>query len=86
MTTIDVLPEHTRYHDTGCELSPSCLHCPFPICHYDADKGHKHHTWTRDLEILRLSNQGVTSKELASRYHTNLRTIYRAITRARNLA
>ena len=31
----DSLPEGSTYTDTGCELAPSCLSCPFPRCRYD---------------------------------------------------
>ena len=33
----DALPEGTTYIDTGCDLSPSCLECPFARCRYDPD-------------------------------------------------
>jgi hypothetical protein len=27
-----------RFRDTGCEMSPSCLSCPLPICKHDDPK------------------------------------------------
>ena len=35
----DPLPEYCRYQDEGCELSNSCLNCPFPKCIYDVPGG-----------------------------------------------
>jgi len=29
------MPEGLTYQDTGCDLAPSCLNCPFPSCRYD---------------------------------------------------
>ncbi len=31
----DPPPEYCLYRDEGCELAPSCLNCPFPLCVYD---------------------------------------------------
>lgn len=31
----EALPEHATYRDTGCDLAPSCLSCPFVHCRYD---------------------------------------------------
>ena len=38
---VDALPEHTDYRDTGCDAAPSCLHCPFARCKYDARGGRR---------------------------------------------
>ena len=35
----DALPEYVDYRDTGCELAPSCLNCPFIRCRYDYSDG-----------------------------------------------
>jgi hypothetical protein len=32
----DAYPENIEWHDTGCEIAPSCLACPLPECKYDA--------------------------------------------------
>jgi hypothetical protein len=29
------LPEGRKWRDTGCDLAPSCLACPFSECRYD---------------------------------------------------
>ena len=31
----EALPEYANYKDTGCDLAPSCLSCPFARCRYD---------------------------------------------------
>ena len=35
----EALPENAEYRDTGCELAPSCLSCPFVRCRYDYPDG-----------------------------------------------
>ena len=35
----EALPEYAAYQDTGCELAPSCLNCPFIRCRYDYSDG-----------------------------------------------
>lgn len=32
----DLKPEFIEYRDTGCDLAPACLACPFDVCRYDA--------------------------------------------------
>lgn len=33
------LPENASYKDTGCDIHPSCLSCPLPVCRYDVPGG-----------------------------------------------
>ncbi len=33
------LPENATYRDDGCDLHPSCLSCPLPVCRYDMPGG-----------------------------------------------
>ena len=33
------LPENAQYRDDGCDLHPSCLSCPLPVCRYDIPGG-----------------------------------------------
>ena len=35
----EALPEYAHYHDTGCDLAPSCLSCPFVRCRHDYPDG-----------------------------------------------
>jgi hypothetical protein len=31
-----------EYRDTGCNLAPSCLRCPFEVCQYDREQETEH--------------------------------------------
>ncbi len=80
----DRLPEFCQYRDEGCELANSCLKCPFPKCAYDQRGGEqKMKRILRDKEILRLFAAGLELAELAVRFGVTLRTIYRALRRAK---
>ena len=35
----EALPEYANYQDTGCDLAPSCLRCPFVRCRHDYPDG-----------------------------------------------
>ncbi len=35
----EALPEYANYKDTGCDLAPSCLSCPFVRCRHDYPDG-----------------------------------------------
>ena len=80
-TKPDLLPEFCHYRDEGCELSHSCLSCPFPQCIYEQPGGRQH--WLkqlRDKEIIRLfCAENKTVKELASMFCLSQRTIQRAL-------
>lgn len=45
---VDYTPSY--YHDTGCELSTSCLDCPLPRCKHDEPE--KYSKVTKRLEKL----------------------------------
>ena len=80
----DSFPEEREYQDDGCDLFPSCLNCPLPVCRYD-ELGRRVH-WAkrlRDREVLRSYNiEGTSIKELARRFGLSQRTVYRIIRRA----
>lgn len=76
----DLPPEYCHYRDEGCELSPSCLECPFPHCIYDEPGGRQR--WLkslRDREITRLYIEGRGVKELAVTFGVSERTVQRAL-------
>lgn len=80
-TDLDLPPEYCRYQDEGCELTDSCLNCPFPSCIYDEPRGKqrllKRH---RDREIVRFfKKEGKGIKELAARFGISQRTVQRAL-------
>ncbi|MFC1967188.1 hypothetical protein ACFLV2_00875 [Chloroflexota bacterium] len=79
--TEDLPPEFCRYKDEGCELSDSCLECPFPHCIYEEHGGRRR--WLkqgRDKEIHRLfTSEGKVAGELAALFGVSRRTIQRAL-------
>lgn len=81
-TIEDLLPEHVRYRDQGCELFHSCLDCPLPRCRYDWPERRQVAKELRNEEILGLHREGETIKDLAGRYRVSTRTIYRIIRRS----
>jgi hypothetical protein len=79
----DALPEQTRYRDEGCDLSPSCLNCPLPVCRYDHPGGVRSlRTLGRDEEIVRLRrSERVPIDVLARRFGVSRRTVFRILKR-----
>ena len=77
----DALPEHVDYRDSGCDLFPSCLHCPLPRCRYDEPGGVRAMlNRTRDREIRRMRFDGeVPVSEIARRFQVSRRTVFRAL-------
>jgi hypothetical protein len=80
-TDLDLPPEYCRYQDDGCELTGSCLNCPFPICIYDEPRGKQRLLkGNRDREIVRFfTEEGSGIKELAARFDISQRTVQRAL-------
>lgn len=77
-TKLDALPEEWDYRDDGCDLAPSCLNCPFPVCRYDYPGGIAAFLrQVRDEEIRALRAQGVPPQELAKQFKISLRTVFR---------
>jgi hypothetical protein len=81
----DALPEHTNYHDTGCDLYSSCLSCPLIRCRYDEPGGARRLLSSdRDSQVLDLQRQGGTTVEsIARRVGVSRRTVFRILARAR---
>jgi len=78
----DLLPEHYRYQDDGCDLFPSCLNCPFPQCRYDEPGRRQKRKELRNREMLRLLEEGRGIKELTQRFGVSKRTVYRIMRRS----
>ena len=78
----DLLPEHYRYQDDGCDLFPSCLNCPLPQCRYDEPGRRQKRKELRNSEMLRLLGEGKGIKELAQRFGVSKRTVYRIMRRS----
>ena len=82
---MDLLPEYCHYRDNGCELAPSCLHCPFPQCIEDMPRGkQRHKKELRNKEIWWLFSQGETVSEIAQRFMVSQRTVWRALKSSKN--
>ena len=80
----DLLPEFCEYHDTGCELAPACLSCPFPDCIHDIYKAPKSIRLVRSAAIAREHTRGNHDLiELAALFQVSVRTVKRAIHAAR---
>jgi len=77
----DLLPEHLRYQDDGCDLFPSCLNCPLPQCRYDEPGRKQMGKELRNEKMLRLHSEGKGATELAQRFGVSKRTVYRIIGR-----
>jgi len=76
----DSLPEHTRYRDDGCEVSPSCLTCPLPRCRYDEPGGLRGLVNSyRDGQMLELRLKGAPVEALAERFGVSRRTVFRIL-------
>src|SRR5712692_3597465 len=76
----DALPEHTRYRDDGCEVSPSCMSCPLPRCRYDEPGGLRGLVNSyRDGQMLELRLKGAPVEALAERFGVSRRTVFRIL-------
>jgi hypothetical protein len=77
----DLPPEYCRYRDEGCDLSGSCLNCPFPNCVYEEPGGRQR--WVKKIrarEMARLfTTRGKSVKELALIFGVSQRTVQRAL-------
>jgi hypothetical protein len=77
----DLPPEYCRYRDEGCDLSCSCLSCPFPNCLYEEPGGRQR--WVKILrarEMARLfTTKGKSVRELALIFGVSPRTVQRAL-------
>ena len=79
--TRETLPEHTQYRDEGCDISPSCLHCPLPQCRYDDPGWLRRETKSRrDLEVLQIHEaEDLGPTDLARRFGLSRRPIHRIL-------
>ena len=76
----DLLPEEFPYIDEGCELSPSCLNCPFPRCVKEEPWGKEKFLKRRRAErMLELKNEGKSTAEIARIFEVSTRTVQRAL-------
>lgn len=72
----DALPEHYDYHDTGCDLSPSCLACPIERCRYDMGVRIQQRL-DHQQRVVELRRQGWTPDRVAQELGVSRRTVFR---------
>lgn len=72
--------DRALHRDNGCELSPSCLRCPLPVCKYD-DPNWRRRTDlnARDTRIIELRAEGLTVQGIADVVGVSDRTVYRVL-------
>ena len=81
----DALPEHTVYQDLGCEVSPSCLRCPLPVCRYEVRGGLAAvRRQPRDAELIALHRSGIGVDALSRRFGLSRRSIFRILAAGRS--
>jgi transposase-like protein len=74
----DLLPEEFPYKDRGCELSPSCLNCPFPYCLMEEPWGKERFLKSRRARrMLELKQEGKGVREIARIFEVSPRTVQR---------
>ncbi len=72
------LPENATYRDDGCDLHPSCLSCPLPVCRYDTPGGKRALlNIYRDQLIASLRRSGNTVPVVARLLNVSRRTVVR---------
>lgn len=80
--SINALPDHADYRDTGCELSPSCLACPLERCKDDepAIRQRRADIERRDREIALIRRKHrAPIMMLALTYGVSRRTVFRIL-------
>ncbi len=74
----DLLPEEFPYEDRGCELSASCLNCPFPRCLEEEPWGKQRFSKRRRAErMAELRNEGKSVDEIARIFEVSRKTVQR---------
>ena len=77
-TRADAYADQRNWHDTGCEVAPSCLACPLPRCRYDYVGGVRAlQNLTRDAEIRQRLDAGETTTAVAAHFGVTRRTVFR---------
>ncbi len=76
----DLPPELCQYPDNGCEVSVTCLGCPFSKCLDDEPVGRKKALkLRRDAEIVRLYDGGKPARDIAGMFRISRRTVQKVI-------
>lgn len=73
-----LLPEETRYKDTGCRLHPLCLNCPLPRCVEDVPRGKQHLQRAQVVALAKnLLARGCSQAQVAHLLGVSERTVRR---------
>jgi len=79
LTRADTLPEAMfgkgHFADTGCDLAPSCLNCPFEMCRYDEDY-YATERKRQNVQIQEMRNAGFNVTYIANHFDMGVRTVY----------
>lgn len=70
------LPEGLSNQD-GCEVSPSCLQCPLPLCKYDVPGGLAAAKYLERDAAIRQAYRERSATEVAKEFGVSVRTVYR---------
>ena len=86
--TRGLLPEHVNYRDTGCDVSPSCLQCPLPVCRYDKSPvyGRTPVTILRHVRIIQHRSSGRSFRQIAVLEGVSVRTVTSVLRSVREAA
>ena len=73
-------PDNVNWQDTGCEVSPTCLACPLPVCKYDMPRGVATARAVMRVPLIRsLRAKGLNDTEVARELGVSKRAIYRSL-------
>ena len=73
-----------RYEDTGCELAPSCLNCPFPFCFKHEGEGESLRVKQHYSDLQKAYRiRDLIPEEAAQELGVGVRTVYRILKRVR---
>lgn len=77
----DLRPEYTQYRDDGCEVHPSCLSCPLPVCIHDTTpqdgRFRNAHLREQVQRVSQLRLQGKCNREIAATLALSRRQVAR---------
>lgn len=82
----DPRTEYSAWRDSGCDVSPSCLRCPLPVCKYD-DPGYltRQRIAARQSRARELRSKGMDVTAIAAALGVATRTIHRDVAVVRPL-
>lgn len=68
------------YEQDGCEVAPTCLACPLPMCRYEVKGGLRAiMNLGRNAEIVERRKSGEKPDELAGDFGVSRRTVFRVL-------